>query len=143
MSAPASRAWPPVSVIVPVKDGAAALDRCLTALDAQDYPGRAQVVVVDNASTEDVGAAVAAHPGVALLREERRGSYAARNTGLAAATGESEVHLFARWLPGSALAADLRRRGIGLVAHPLEAIDQAALVTGQRFARWKSALRAA
>jgi hypothetical protein len=62
---------------------------------------------------------------------------------LASATGELEVHLFARWLPGSALAADLRRRGIGLVAHPLEAIVQAALVSGQRFARWKSALRAA
>jgi hypothetical protein len=62
---------------------------------------------------------------------------------LAHATGESEVHLFARWLPGADMAADLRRRGVGLVAHPLEAIDQAALVTGQRFARWKSALRAA
>jgi hypothetical protein len=41
------------------------------------------------------------------------------------------------------MAAELRGLGIGLVAHPLEAIDQAALVTGQRFARWKSALRAA
>ena len=88
MSAVAPPAWPPVSVIVPVKDGAAALDRCLAALDAQDYPGLVQVVVVDNASTEDVGAAVAGHSSVALLREERRGSYAARNTGLAAATGE-------------------------------------------------------
>jgi hypothetical protein len=62
---------------------------------------------------------------------------------LASATGESEVHLFARWLPGAAMAEDLRARGIGLIAHPLDAIDQAALVTGQRFARWKSALRAA
>ena len=45
--------------------------------------------------------------------------------------------------PGAAMADDLRRRGVSLVAHPLETIDQAALVTGQRFARWKSALRAA
>jgi hypothetical protein len=62
---------------------------------------------------------------------------------LAAATGVSEVHLFARWLPGGEMADDLRKLGVSLVAHPLEAIEQAALVTGQRFARWKSALRAA
>jgi hypothetical protein len=64
-------------------------------------------------------------------------------TELARATGLAEVHLFARWLPGAAMASELRKRGIGLIAHPLDAIAQAALVTGQRFARWNSALRAA
>ncbi len=88
IAAPTGGAWPPVSVIVPVKDGATALDGCLTALDAQDYPGPVQVVVVDNGSTEDVGAVAAAHPAARLLREARPGSYAARNTGLTAATGE-------------------------------------------------------
>jgi hypothetical protein len=62
---------------------------------------------------------------------------------LAKATGAAEVHLFARWLPDAAMLADLRRRGVGLVAHPLEAIDRAALVTGQRFYSWKPSLRAA
>jgi len=62
---------------------------------------------------------------------------------LARATGASEVHLFARWLPGIEMAGELRRQGIGLVAHPIDAIDSAALITGQRFARWTSALRAA
>jgi len=41
------------------------------------------------------------------------------------------------------MGQELRRRGIGLIAHPIEAIDRAALVSGQRYARWKSALRAA
>jgi hypothetical protein len=41
------------------------------------------------------------------------------------------------------MAEELRRLGVRLVAHPLEAIEQAALVTGQRFSRWQSALRAA
>lgn len=81
-------AWPAVSVVVPVRDGAAALDRCLVALVTQDYPAAVQLLVVDNASTEDVGAVAARHPGVRLLHEPRPGSYAARNTGLAAATGE-------------------------------------------------------
>jgi hypothetical protein len=77
------------------------------------------------------------------LTSRRECSLADVIAALASAIGESEVHLFARWLPGADMARDLQRRGIGLVAHPLEAIAQAALVTGQRFARWKSALRAA
>jgi len=64
-------------------------------------------------------------------------------TALAQATRVSEVHLFARWLPGAAMMSELRTMGIALVSHPLEAIEQAALVTGQRFARWNSVLRAA
>jgi hypothetical protein len=62
---------------------------------------------------------------------------------LAQATRVSEVHLFARWLPGAAMIDELRKLGVALVSHPLEAIEQAALVTGQRFARWNSSLRAA
>jgi hypothetical protein len=62
---------------------------------------------------------------------------------LAQAARVSEVHLFARWLPGSTMLDELRKVGVALVSHPLEAIEQAALVTGQRFARWNSVLRAA
>ena len=62
---------------------------------------------------------------------------------LVQATGASEAHLFARWLPDSGLLASLNRRNIRLVAHPLEAIGQAALISGQRYSRWPSPLRAA
>lgn len=80
---------PTVSVIIPVYNDAAALRRCLTALEAQDYPADLlQVLVVDNASTEDVGAALPADPRFQLLHESRRGSYAARNTGVRSATGK-------------------------------------------------------
>jgi hypothetical protein len=37
----------------------------------------------------------------------------------------------------------LAERGIRVIAHPLEAIGQAALVSGQRLARWRSPGRAA
>lgn len=64
-------------------------------------------------------------------------------TTLARAAGVAEVHLFARWLPDDRIAAALRSEGVGLVVHPLESIRQAALISGQSFARWPSSLRAA
>lgn len=80
---------PSVSVVVPVYNDAAALRRCLEALAAQDYPAdRVQVVVVDNASDEDISHAIPDDPRFLVLHESRRGSYAARNTGVESATGE-------------------------------------------------------
>lgn len=81
-----------VSVVVPVHDGAAHLPRCLAALLRQKAE-RLEVIVVDDASTDDSARIVdelAAHdPRVRLLRlAESRGAGAARNAGLAAATGE-------------------------------------------------------
>jgi hypothetical protein len=62
---------------------------------------------------------------------------------LAFATNTKELHLFARWLPDVDLAAALREKGVSLVGHPIEAIEQAALVCGQRFNRWPAPFRAA
>jgi hypothetical protein len=56
---------------------------------------------------------------------------------LAGATGTPEVHLFARWSPDQETLRRLTVAGISLVSHPLEAIGQAALVSGQRVARWR------
>ncbi|HET6276331.1 MAG TPA: hypothetical protein VFE16_10420 [Candidatus Cybelea sp.] len=62
---------------------------------------------------------------------------------LADSTGASEVHLFAHWVPDGALTAAVARRGVRIVAHPLEALGPAALVSGQRLERWPAAARAA
>lgn len=62
---------------------------------------------------------------------------------LAEATGTREVHLFARWLPDDATRARLAGQGLRVLTHPLEAIGQAALVSGQRLERWRSPVRAA
>ncbi|RIQ28163.1 mycofactocin biosynthesis glycosyltransferase MftF [Jiangella rhizosphaerae] len=69
-----------VTVIVPVRDRAAALSRCLAAL------AEADVLVVDDGSTDSAAvAAVAARHGARLLRRPSPGGpAAARNTGLAA-----------------------------------------------------------
>lgn len=82
-------ALPRVSVIVPVYNDVVRLRRCLAALARQSYPAdRYDVLVVDNGSTEDLAPAVPDVAGFRLLREERPGSYAARNTGLAATDAE-------------------------------------------------------
>ena len=82
------RALPPVSVIVPVFDDAARLVLCLRALAAQSYAGSAEVIVIDNGSTEDMAPIKAAFPAVRWLFEAKPGSYNARNTGVAAAVGD-------------------------------------------------------
>lgn len=79
---------PFVSVVVPVHDDSARLRTCLAALAGQSYaPDRFEVVVVDNASREDVRASVPDDGRFRLFREPRPGSYAARNHGLAQARG--------------------------------------------------------
>jgi glycosyltransferase involved in cell wall biosynthesis len=74
-----------VSVVVPAYDNAAGLEECLRAL----VPGGAhEIIVVDDASTDDTGA-VAARFGVKVLRLERNsGAGAARNRGAKEATGD-------------------------------------------------------
>lgn len=80
---------PTVSVVLPTHDRAALLRRSLGSVLAQTF-GDLEVVVVDDGSTEDIGAAAAAFgdPRVRVVRlPERRGGGGARNAGIAAARG--------------------------------------------------------
>lgn len=78
-----------VSVVVPAYNDPL-LPSCLKALSSLDTPPgwRIELIVVDNASDQPVAVLADAWPHVTFLVEPRRGSYAARNTGLAVATGE-------------------------------------------------------
>ncbi|GGX75209.1 glycosyltransferase [Streptomyces minutiscleroticus] len=49
------REWPDVCVVVPARDEAAVLPLSLPTLLAQDYPGRAEVFLVDDGSTDGTG----------------------------------------------------------------------------------------
>jgi len=75
-----------VAVVVPARDRAEPLARCLRALGAG---GDVDVTVVDDGS-DDAGAVAAAavSAGARLLRREHGGPAAARNTGLAATSAE-------------------------------------------------------
>jgi GT2 family glycosyltransferase len=78
---------PFVSVVVPVRDGAAHLPRCLDALVASDY-ARREIIVVDDASS-DSSAEIATSRGALVLRLARQsGPAAARNHGAARARGD-------------------------------------------------------
>jgi len=80
---------PFVTVVVPVLDDAERLHRCLVSLSQQTYPAeRFEVVVVDNGSRQSPGPVVDLFSCARLEHEPRRGSYAARNRGVAAACGE-------------------------------------------------------
>ncbi|WP_157260601.1 glycosyltransferase [Patulibacter minatonensis] len=70
---------PAVTVVIPVRDRAEELDRCLTALGTAD-----PVVVVDDGSTDPawLAAVAGAHGARLLRRDENGGPAAARNDGL-------------------------------------------------------------
>ncbi|KAA8816913.1 glycosyl transferase family 2 [Bifidobacterium rousetti] len=81
-----------VSVIVPVYNGERDLARCLDSLVGQSLEGM-EIIVVDDGSTdgtpEVIRRYVERHPGrVRALRKENGGQGAARNLGLAEASGE-------------------------------------------------------
>jgi hopene-associated glycosyltransferase HpnB len=52
---PADGRWPYVAVVVPARDEAAVLPESLPSLLAQDYPGGAEVILVDDGSSDGTG----------------------------------------------------------------------------------------
>ncbi|MCP2266921.1 glycosyltransferase family A protein [Promicromonospora thailandica] len=87
-----------VSVVVPVRDDAAALDVCLSLLARQSI-APLEVVVVDNASS-DGSAAVAHRWGAVVVAEPRVGIPAAAAAGYDAAKGDVIARLDADSRPG-------------------------------------------
>ncbi|MES2682303.1 MAG: glycosyltransferase family A protein [Pseudomonadota bacterium] len=77
---------PRISVIVPVYNGEAYLGECLASIAAQNLRP-VEVIVVDDGST-DGSARLATAQGARLLQQANRGPAAARNAGIAAASGE-------------------------------------------------------
>ncbi len=106
-----------VTVIIPVRDRAAMLDRCLAALGGE-YP----VVVVDDGSADPrrVAAVVARHGARLCRRESSGGPAAARNAGLAAVGTELVAFLDSDCVPPDgwidALAAHLADPLVGAAA---------------------------
>lgn len=47
--------WPDVAVVVPARDEAEVLPLSLPSLLAQDYPGRAEIFLVDDGSSDGTG----------------------------------------------------------------------------------------
>jgi len=79
--------WPRVSVVVCAYDAADTLADCLTSLDALTYPD-VEVIVVDDGSRDGTGDIARGYSDVRVIEVPNGGLSAARNAGLAAATGE-------------------------------------------------------
>jgi glycosyltransferase involved in cell wall biosynthesis len=100
-----------VAVVIPAKDRAAVLPRALASVAAQTVAPD-EVIVVDDGSTDD-GAEIAVRLGATLVQHDRpRGSGAARNSGILAATSrwiaflDSDDEWFPRHLEYLAAHAD-------------------------------------
>src|SRR4051812_1211839 len=89
-----------ISVVIPVKDDAEMLERCLRGIQNQRRPAD-EIIVVDNASTDDT-LAVARRFGARVVREDRPGITAAASAGYDIARGE----LIARCDADSVVPAD-------------------------------------
>lgn len=116
-----------VTVVIPVRDRAAMLDRCLAAV-GRDHP----VVVVDDGSADrrSVAAVADRHGALLCRRDHSGGPAAARNTGLACANTELVAFLDSDCVPPAgwlaALAAHLADPLVGAVAPRIVAASLAA-----------------
>jgi glycosyltransferase involved in cell wall biosynthesis len=82
-------ATPLISVVLCTHNRADVLGEALESLVGQGFPAvDYEIIVVDNASTDETTEVVARFPGVRCLREARLGLSVARNSGVRAAQGE-------------------------------------------------------
>jgi glycosyltransferase involved in cell wall biosynthesis len=88
---PSDQRWPAISVVVCTYNGARTIRDCFDGLRKVEYPNF-EVIVVNDGSCDGT-AAIASDYGFRVISTEQRGLSNARNTGLAAATGEIVAYL--------------------------------------------------
>jgi glycosyltransferase involved in cell wall biosynthesis len=141
-----TEAPPPfVSVVVPARNAEQTLRECLDSLMRVDYdPGRREVLVIENGSTDRTAEIIRDYPVRALL-ESQRGPSAARNRGVGAARGEivaftdADCVVTKRWL--RALVAGFEGPDVWgvageIVAYPPRTAAERYLA--RRKARWQA-----
>jgi GT2 family glycosyltransferase/sugar lactone lactonase YvrE len=79
--------WPRVSVVVCAYNAADTVDECLAALERQNYPDF-EIILVNDGSRDQTGTIARRHERVRVIDIPNGGLSAARNVGLAEATGE-------------------------------------------------------
>lgn len=75
-----------LSVVICSLNGAAGVDRCLSALAKQTINPRLEIIVVDDGSTDNTSEIGRAHGVIVIRHPENLGLATARNSGVAAAT---------------------------------------------------------
>lgn len=91
-----------VSIIIPVYNHSECLKLCLKALENQTYSKDLyEIVVVDNASKEDIKTVLSQFNQAKYTYESKPGSYSARNQGVSVAQGEILAFTDADCIPDS------------------------------------------
>jgi glycosyltransferase involved in cell wall biosynthesis len=108
------------SIVIPVYNAEPYLVRCIRALESQDYPrDRYEIIMIDNNSTDGSYSIIRQYPSIKLLKETKQGSYAARNRGLAEASGaviaftDPDCVPTSNWL--QSIADNISNPGVGIV----------------------------
>lgn len=105
--------YPAISLLVAAYNEESSIADTLKSIAAQDYPGRFEVLVIDDGSKDDTAAVVAAnpYPWLRLLRQPRNmGKAAALNRGLAESQHDYVITLDAdSYMYGDALARLVER----------------------------------
>ncbi|MBI5154101.1 glycosyltransferase [Candidatus Poribacteria bacterium] len=123
---------PLVSIIIPARNSERCLRPCLEAVGQLDRLPEAEVLVIDNGSTDGTAVVARSFPFVRLLEEPRRGAAAARNRGCREACGryfaftDSDCRPSPSWLSDllPALEGDASLGGVGghIAAVPSESL---------------------
>ncbi len=79
--------YPKVSVVVASYNGGRTLPACLNSLTHVNYPNY-EIILVDDGSTDDTARIAAQFPTVRTIHQKNMGLSAARNAGVAVATGD-------------------------------------------------------
>jgi glycosyltransferase involved in cell wall biosynthesis len=83
---------PRVSVVIPCYNGGRFLREAIESVLHQTYPA-AEIVVVNDGSTDDTAAVARSYERVAYIEQRNQGVTAARNTGMRSSTGDLLVFL--------------------------------------------------
>jgi rhamnosyltransferase len=122
--------YPSATVTVLTYNGEQLLDQLLTAVEAQDYPGEFDVLVIDSGSTDSTLQIVAAHPQVRLHEipnsEFQHGG--TRNLAAQLSTGEIVVYLTHDAVPAS-------DDWLTWLVHPMADDERIAAVVGKQLPR--------
>ena len=78
---------PKISIVIPAKNAAKTIAKCLSSLKALDYPSY-EIIIIDDGSTDATEEIVKSFSGVTLLKSGGAGPSKARNIGIDKATGE-------------------------------------------------------
>src|SRR3989344_5411401 len=77
-----------ISVVIPAHNESKYIGRCLKSVFKYGHKYLYEIIVVDNASTDDTAVVALSFPGVRVVREEKKGITCARQKGLETATGD-------------------------------------------------------